>query len=77
RSLFITFALAVLEAEGPRTSESDESGTPAGDQLVGSDQFVLVAPVHVRVIANDGAARQTAITDTRRMVLDMDEMRRT
>jgi hypothetical protein len=43
-----------------KTSESDDTGVPAGDQLFGSSHDELTAPVHVRVTAEIGQHTNTA-----------------
>jgi hypothetical protein len=53
-------------------SESTAAGVPEGDQLAGSDQLALTAPLHERVIAKSGEAmkQQSASgTSTRRQTM--------
>jgi hypothetical protein len=53
-----------VPAVAGKTSESEESGTPAGDQLLASDHEELTVPVHVRVTADAGIEKRQHTTAT-------------
>ena len=68
RSLFMT----VRVTPAGKTSTSAGAGTPAGAQLPGSDQASLTAPVHDRVMAYDGVARQSTATASAKARTDIE-----
>jgi hypothetical protein len=64
--------MTVRAAPAGKMSTSAGAGTPAGDQLAGSDQASLTAPVQERVMAYEGVARQSTATASAKARTDIE-----